>query len=238
MTTLTEAPRPTEAIITEAESFRSRDPVTIMASQTLTANFVLGRTASAATVAAAAAGAGNTGNGVVTLAGTPFTGAVLPGAYRVTFIEPVTNLGTFIVESPEGQIVGRGFVGTAFAAHVAFTIADGATDFVAGDTFTIAVSAVTFQWGAYDPAAADGRAVPRGILFGPVTTGVGVTAAAVGAIAGSVIVIAQRSLVDGPTLALALLTIALLWKFKKLQEPVVVLAAALLGLALFPLTHA
>jgi chromate transporter len=66
----------------------------------------------------------------------------------------------------------------------------------------------------------------------------GVTAAAVGAITGSVIVIAKRSIVDVPTALMALLSIAILWKYKKLQEPVVVLAAALLGLVLYPLTHA
>ena len=65
----------------------------------------------------------------------------------------------------------------------------------------------------------------------------GVTAAAVGAITGSVVVIAKRSIVDVPTAALALLTIAMLWKYKKLQEPVVVASAALIGLVLYPLTH-
>jgi chromate transporter len=65
----------------------------------------------------------------------------------------------------------------------------------------------------------------------------GVTAAAVGAITGSVIVIAKRSIVDVPTAVMALLTIAILWKYKKLQEPVVVVSAALIGLVLYPLTH-
>jgi chromate transporter len=65
----------------------------------------------------------------------------------------------------------------------------------------------------------------------------GVTAAAVGAIAGSVIVIAKRSIVDVPTATMAAITILALWKFKKLQEPVVVAAAALIGLVLYPLTH-
>lgn len=65
----------------------------------------------------------------------------------------------------------------------------------------------------------------------------GVTAAAVGAISGSVIVIAKRSIVDVPTAVMALLTIGILWNFKKLQEPVVVASAALMGLALYPLTH-
>ena len=65
----------------------------------------------------------------------------------------------------------------------------------------------------------------------------GVTAAAIGAITGSVIVLAKRSIVDLPTILIALLTMALLWKFKKLPEPVIVVAAALLGLAIFPLLH-
>jgi chromate transporter len=63
----------------------------------------------------------------------------------------------------------------------------------------------------------------------------GITAAAVGAITGSVIVIAKRSIVDLPTLLIGLATIALLWRFKKLQEPVIVTAAALLGLLIYPL---
>lgn len=61
----------------------------------------------------------------------------------------------------------------------------------------------------------------------------GVTAAAIGAIAGSVVVIAKRSIIDVPTALMALATIALLWKFKKLQEPVIVAGAALIGLAIW-----
>lgn len=63
----------------------------------------------------------------------------------------------------------------------------------------------------------------------------GITAAAIGAIAGSVVVIAKRTLVDLPSAGLALVTILILWKFKKLQEPVVVAAAALAGLIFYPL---
>lgn len=65
----------------------------------------------------------------------------------------------------------------------------------------------------------------------------GVTAAAIGAIGGAVMVLAQRSLTDIPTLLLAVITAALLWRFKKLPEPVIVLSAATLGLVLFPLIH-
>ncbi len=65
----------------------------------------------------------------------------------------------------------------------------------------------------------------------------GITAAAVGAITGSVIVIARRSIVDWPTILLALATVLLLWRFKKLQEPVIVTGAALIGLVAYPLIH-
>jgi chromate transporter len=65
----------------------------------------------------------------------------------------------------------------------------------------------------------------------------GITAAAVGAITGSVIVIAKRSVIDWPTALLALATVLLLWRFRKLQEPVIVVAAALIGLAVYPLVH-
>ncbi|PNF02943.1 chromate transporter [Burkholderia cenocepacia] len=65
----------------------------------------------------------------------------------------------------------------------------------------------------------------------------GVTAAAVGAITGSVIVLARRSIVDVPTALVALATIVLLVRFKKLSEPVVVGGAAVLGLIVYPLLH-
>lgn len=63
----------------------------------------------------------------------------------------------------------------------------------------------------------------------------GVTAAAIGAITGAVIVLAQRSVIDWVTACMALATAAILWRFKKLPEPVVVLVAALIGLFVHPL---
>lgn len=66
----------------------------------------------------------------------------------------------------------------------------------------------------------------------------GVTVAATGAIAGAVIVLGRKSIIDIPTALIALVTLALLWHFKKkLPEPIVVLAAALIGLVIYPLTQ-
>ncbi len=59
----------------------------------------------------------------------------------------------------------------------------------------------------------------------------GVTAAATGAIAGSVVVLARRSIYDVPTAAIALLSLAVLVKWK-VPEPAIIAAAAVAGLAL------
>ena len=62
----------------------------------------------------------------------------------------------------------------------------------------------------------------------------GVTAAAIGTITGAVVVLGQRSITDIPTALLAVVTVVLIWKFKKLPEPLIVAAAALVGLVAYP----
>jgi chromate transporter len=60
----------------------------------------------------------------------------------------------------------------------------------------------------------------------------GVTAAAIGAIAGAVLVLGKRTLTDLPTVLIAVTTAVILFRFKKLQEPYIILVAALIGLAI------
>jgi len=60
----------------------------------------------------------------------------------------------------------------------------------------------------------------------------GVTAAATGAIAGAAFVLGRRSLVDVPTIAMGLATLLILTYGKKVPEPLVILAAGLIGLGL------
>lgn len=60
----------------------------------------------------------------------------------------------------------------------------------------------------------------------------GVTAAAIGAISGAVIVLGKRSIIDIPTALLAVGTALILWKSKKVSEPLIILAAAFIGLAI------
>ncbi len=60
----------------------------------------------------------------------------------------------------------------------------------------------------------------------------GVTAAAVGAIAGAAFILGRRSLIDVPTITIALVTFGLS-SFKKIPEPLLIVAAGVAGLLLF-----
>jgi chromate transporter len=64
----------------------------------------------------------------------------------------------------------------------------------------------------------------------------GATAAATGAITGSVVILGQRAIFDFTTAAVGLVSLAVLWRFK-LHEPIVVGAAGLAGLVLWPLVR-
>ena len=59
----------------------------------------------------------------------------------------------------------------------------------------------------------------------------GVTIAAAGAIAGAAFVLGRRAVFDGPTLAIAAVTLLLVTRLKARYEPLVILGAGLLGLA-------
>lgn len=134
---------------------------TLVSGQNCVRGTVLGLIAG--TISAPAAGAGNTGNG--TFAATPTAAAgIKAGTYRLVCIEPAANVGQFVLEDPDGIIVGRVTVAAAFAGpHLAFTLQDGATDFVAGDFFTIAVAEGT-KYAKSASAATDGSETPRAIL--------------------------------------------------------------------------
>jgi chromate transporter len=63
----------------------------------------------------------------------------------------------------------------------------------------------------------------------------GVTAAAVGAIAGAAIILARRSIVDRPTFLIGAMALAILLRTKKLPEPLLILAAGAVGVLLHSL---
>src|SRR4029079_18978939 len=71
----------------------------------------------------------------------------------------------------------------------------------------------------------------------------GVTAAAIGAISGAVIVLGMRTLFDAAghldlfKLSIRCVTMCVLWTSKRVPEPVIVLAAAIVGLVVHPFLH-
>lgn len=119
--------------------------------------------------------------------------------------------------TPGPVVITVGFIGYLIAGLPGAVIATLAT-FIPCYLFTIIPAPYFKKYGK----------VPGVIAFVD-----GITAAAIGAITGSVIVIAKRSIVDIPTVVIALASVLLLWKFKKLQEPVVIAVAAITGLIIF-----
>lgn len=164
MTVFTETRHAAEFVLSEANGMRSRDNITIVSGAgVVRAGTVVGKiTAGAATPAAAA---GNT-SGSGTIASVTVGAGAKVGVYHVVCIEPATNLGKFTVEDPDGITVGVATVGTEFVGGgLTFTITD-ATDFVAGDAFTITVAAGSGKYTpAPDTAAANGSNVGAAITL-------------------------------------------------------------------------
>jgi hypothetical protein len=150
----------------ELDNQYSREIVTILAGsgaeRALLTGMVLGKITKG--TATGAAVAGNTGDGTITAA--PTVGqAAKPGIYRLVCIEPAADGGKFSVEDPDGVLIGVATVGVEFTTHLTFTIADGAADFVAGDSFTITVAAGSGKAKQIDFAATDGSNVACGLLL-------------------------------------------------------------------------
>ncbi len=184
---LTEANRAGEFLLAEGNGYYSREEVTLVAnSGALVAGTVLGKITKAGT-ASAVAFAGNTGDGAM---GAITVGAgAMAGVYKLVITEPGTNVGNFIVEGPDGVVIGQGDVGSAFSAGgLSFTLADGAADFVAGDGFNITVAAGSGKYKPYNNANTDGSETAVAILYAPA-----VNSAADQAVA----VIARHAEVDG-----------------------------------------
>ena len=75
-----------------------------------------------------------------------------------------TNSGTFSVTAPDGTPLGDLTVAVAYSnTHFGITIADGATDFIVGDTFTITIA--EDDWVAVVFAGTDGSQIARGISY-------------------------------------------------------------------------
>ena len=201
MSVLTESKYLGDVLKYEAEDLYCREGVTVLAgsgaARALTIGMVLGRITKG--TAAGAADAGNTGDGTITAAPTVGQDAK-SDVYRLTCIEPATNGGQFSVEDPDGVQIGIAAVGTEFTTHLTFTIADGDTDFVAGDVFTITVAAGSGKVKQIDFSATDGSDKAYGVLCYDTTEPDGTDAESTAVVRGPAVV-ADDGLVwpDGAT---------------------------------------
>lgn len=167
MTILTSTTRIKAFVLSEGEGTLSRENVTVTQSGTaILSGTVLGKITAGAIAVGAVVAAG-TGNGTCTKATPAYSAAAQAGSYVATCIEKTTDSGTFSVMRPDGTLDGIATVGTAYTGQVKFTIADGATDFSAGDTFTlpVTVAAGSGKYVPYADNAADGSQVAAGILY-------------------------------------------------------------------------
>ena len=136
----------------------------VLMAGSLKAGAVLGRVLGTATPAA---NAGNTvGSG--TIGAVTLGAGVKAGVYKLTCIEPASNAGVFELEGPDGIVVSsKVTVAVAYAGPLGFTISD-ATDFVAGDGFTITVALAgddANQVKLSATAATDGSHLPQVVLM-------------------------------------------------------------------------
>lgn len=173
MQTFTEARHAGEFILTEAEGRRSRDNVLIAISQTIVPGAILGAAPVVASETSSVIVGTNTGNGVLTLANPATSQQAVDGDYLLTCTAAAANAGTFSVQTPDGREIGPMTVAVAFNKEIKFTLADGATDFVVGDSFKIRVgieSTGDYQFGALDPTATNGMQNAAAIaIYGAVT---------------------------------------------------------------------
>lgn len=164
MTVVTEGRHAGEHLISEGNGHVSRDAIVVASGADLDPGTVLGQILRGAASAAAKSG-GNTGNGA--LGAITFSALAQPGVYKLRITAASTNAGAYQVVDPQGDVVGIGNVGAAFSGGgLAFTLADGATDFIVGDGFDITVAKGSEKFKALDPSATDGTQIAAGILFG------------------------------------------------------------------------
>lgn len=110
-----------------------------------------------------------TGNGVMGAITLTSNAAMKLGTYTLKITKAVANAGDFVLLDPNGYVIGAGQVAAAFSqAGFAFTLADGATDFVAGDYIPIVVTG-TVKYKLVEATATDGTEVASVVVVGDAT---------------------------------------------------------------------
>ena len=153
----------------EAPNLYSREAITVLAGSGSDRILAIGEVFGKRTKSDAVADAdgGNTGDGVI---GAVTLGAKAEsGTYILTCITASADAGTFQVQTPKGYRLSDLVVGQAFTGdHINLTLADGGTDFVVGDKFTVAISG-DGKVVALDLIGIDGSQEAAGIIATDVT---------------------------------------------------------------------
>lgn len=140
-------------------SFTNSRQITLSSGMNLKRGSILGMITDADGIASAAPAGGNTGNATIG------TLSLKTGAIAGTYVITDTDATHFTVTDPNGDTVGTGTYGVAFATQIGFTITAGATPSIAGDSFSMVVN--PGGGGKYLlalPGAGDGSQTPCAIL--------------------------------------------------------------------------
>lgn len=110
-----------------------------------------------------------TGNGVMGAITLTSNKNMVLGTYSLKIVKAVANAGDFVLRDPNGKVIGNGQVATAFnQGGFAFTLADGATDFIVGDSIPIVVTG-TVKYKLVQDTATDGTENPSVVVVGDAT---------------------------------------------------------------------
>jgi hypothetical protein len=160
MTNLVEGMHSFEFVASEANGSRSRDNIVLASGNKCNAGDVLGKILDG--TATPAAGAGNTGLGV--LGPVTLSQGAISGVYTLTAILAGAT-GKLILEDPNGAQIGIVTVGTLFTGGgLSFTLADNATHLAVGDTYTITVAVGSLKYVPISQTAIDGSQHAAAIL--------------------------------------------------------------------------
>ncbi len=165
-----------------------------------------------------AAGASVFGSGLAII---PFLyGGVVQGHHWLTDRQFVDAVAVAMI-TPGPVVITSGFIGFLVAGFAGAFVAALGT-FLPCYAFVVVAAPAFHKYGKRPAIAAFVK---------------GVMAAAVGAITGAVIILGRRTIVDIPTVLLALVTLAELVRWKKIPEPLIVVGAAVIGLVVYSALH-
>jgi chromate transporter len=147
-------------------------------------------------------------------------GGVVQGHHWLTDRQFVDAVAVAMI-TPGPVVITSGFIGYLVAGFAGACVAALGT-FLPSSAFVVIAAPAFRKYGKRPAIAAFVK---------------GVTAAAIGAITGAVVVLGRRTIIDIPTILLALVRLVLLWRWKKIPEPFIILGAAVIGLFVYSVLH-